>query len=479
MNCARLFFENVPDERLDRMAIQVLAPRDRDDPRYRATFRDVARIASRAQEVLRKQGLKPGDAVLVFDALSPRLFGSVVGMLASGYAVLLVEPWLPLADLSSVIEHVKPRAFWTHPLGRIWGARSSAIRKIPRWISASEAMGFPALARPEIVEVDGAHPGILTFTSGTTGKPKGSVRHHQLLHDQNRLITRAIDLDRYERPDLAVFANLVLANLGMGRGSLVVPPHWPESIWSAIESLPEEERPETLSCGPAFLKRTLKEERLRHLPLESIHVGGALTDCWIFEEGLRLQPKARWIHVYGSSEAEPVAVSDVRRTLERSRARGLFQAISVGEPIPQIRSEIDLNTAWVTGPHVCPLYAANPEENRAHKRVDAQGTIWHRMGDRIRVDGDGWWYWGRSHQSPEDFALEQAIYSAIGTSRCFVHAVGEKRVLYGERIRQYVSLIHKRFPEISEIHEGPILRDRRHRARLDRAASLKKGAPWL
>ncbi len=479
MNCSQLFFDRLRSIPPDRLAIQVLVDRNQDHPNFRASFFEVAQIAARTQQVLQARGLNPGDPVLVFDALSPRLFGSVIGMLASGFPVILVEPWLPLHELDAIIQFSKPRAFWTHPFGRLWGARSAAIRSIPIWVSSTEAMRSPKQVDTEIVNVDELHPGIITFTSGTTGNPKGSVRHHRLLLDQNLLITRAIDLDRFERPDLTVFANLVLANLAMGRGSLIVPPQWPESIWSTLECLPERSKPVTLACGPAFLKLTLSESRLSNLPLESVHVGGALTDCWIFEEALRLRPEVRWLHVYGSSEAEPVTVSDVHKSIAESRERGLFQSLYVGNPIPQVRSTIEPDTVWVTGPHVCRLYAANEKENRMHKRIDAQGTVWHRMGDRIRADQEGWWYWGRSHQSAENFALEQAIYSVVGSSRCFVHVSQGKRVLYGERVLQFASLIRKRFPEIEAIYEGPILRDRRHRARLDRVASLKKGAPWL
>ena len=51
--------------------------------------------------------------------------------------------------------------------------------------------------------------------------------------------------------------------------------------------------------------------------------------------------------------------------------------------------------------------------------------------------------------------------------------------LLGESVKAREHLIIARFPQISEVVALPIRRDRRHRARIDRKASVEKGAPWL
>ncbi|MEK7358595.1 MAG: hypothetical protein AAB250_19270, partial [Bdellovibrionota bacterium] len=187
------------------------------------------------------------------------------------------------------------------------------------------------------------------------------------------------------------------------------------------------------------------------------------------------------IHVYGSSEAEPVACADAREAVQRSRERGFFQTLSLGKPVREITSTIETDNVWVTGPHVCPLYIGGEEENRLHKKTDGEGRVWHSTGDRVRSDHDGWWYSGRSGQAHEEFLLEQKVYSAIGSSKAFVMKEDGALSLFIEadalrRTRTYEVL--REMKAFNRIFEVKIKRDRRHRARIDRAASLRTRKPW-
>jgi acyl-CoA synthetase (AMP-forming)/AMP-acid ligase II len=185
-------------------------------------------------------------------------------------------------------------------------------------------------------------------------------------------------------------------------------------------------------------------------------------------------------HLYGSSEAEPVAVSDAKMAVKKSREKNYFQTLSLGKPISFIQSQIENSRTWVTGPHVCPLYLGNDEENKLYKRKDEKGLVWHDMGDRVLEDPSGnWWYAGRSSQKPEDFKLEQDIYYFLKSSLSFVHRdKAGKLYLCGEKITNPEDVL-KKFSILEKVVNLKIKRDSRHRARIDRMASLKKGAPWL
>jgi hypothetical protein len=100
------------------------------------------------------------------------------------------------------------------------------------------------------------------------------------------------------------------------------------------------------------------------------------------------------------------------------------------------------------------------------------------MGDRITADADGWWFAGRVSQAEEAFDLEQRIYAALGRSDCFVHPAADGRlVLNGERLRSTSRArgirIERAFPEIAAVRALRVVRDRRHRSRIDRARSLR------
>ncbi len=443
------------------------------------TFGELLSLGARAQKVYRRHGLQPGDMVLLADNLGPRLYASVIGILASGATAVLVEPWMPIERINRVIRRVQPKIFSASLVGRMWGLRSQAVREIPNWVRPGEIANERGVEELHLESVDPETIGILTFTSGTTGEPKGVVRHQGYLLEQHRVLSSVLDLETFRGPDLCIFANFALANLSSGRGSIIVPPAWKTDDLRWLESLRGADAPESLTTGPAFLMRLMDETRLPEL--KSLHVGGALTDCWILETAFAHFPDAHVSHIYGSSEAEPVACIDAREAVERSRARGLFQTLSLGKPVQEIKSTIEPDNVWVAGPHVCPLYIGGDEENRLHKRRDEEGRVWHSMGDRVRSDHDGWWYSGRSGQALSDFELEQKVYAAIGSSKAFVVRENDALTLCIEpdglrRDRTYEILRSmKAFNRICEVR---IRRDRRHRARIDRVGSLRTRKPW-
>lgn len=437
------------------------------------TFGALERLAAQAQALIQQHNVRPGDAVLLFDTLSPRMYGAIIGILATGAHVVLAEPWMNLSALNDAIACVSPKLFLTSWVGRLWGYRSSVVRAIPEWANIGNIDS--GICTPlEIADVDPKSHGIVTFTSGTTGAPKGVVRQQGYLVEQQRVLTKHLGSGQYAGPDLCIFANLALSNLALGRTSLVVASDWRRRTLHALDTLPSHLQPETVTCGPAFLLALMKHAQLPHI--RSVNVGGALTDCWIFEQGFDRWPDAQWTHVYGGSEVEPVCIADARTAVARSRESGYFQTLYLGSPVAELDTIIEPDTAWVSGDHVCPFYLGDKTANTKNKRIDATGTVWHRMGDRIVTDEDGWWYAGRSHQKLEDFQLEQAIYSAIDTSTCFVHRNTDETLdIVGKITAPNKQILLDKFENISAIVETKVYRDRRHGARLDREKMWKKG----
>lgn len=420
------------------------------------TFGDLHSLSASAQTGLRSLGIKTGDTVLLADDISVELYAAAMAILGIGAALILVEPYLPVSEIDRIIHKNKPKLFLSSMLGKFWGARVPSIRSIPRWSSCKSLCSFHSSEAFKVESLDPDTPGILTFTSGTTGLSKSVIRTHSTLISQNKTIEDAARLKSFSGPDLAIFANLVFANLAMGRGSIFIDSKWKIKALQKIQSLSTELQPQTLSCGPGFLRYILKNPEISIPSLKSIHVGGAQTDCSIFQNAFRKWSQARFIHVYGSSEAEPVAISDARVAVKKSLDRGYFQTLFVGSPIPHLSTRFETSKdhegLWVKGSHV--------------------GKEWHFMGDRILSDEQGWWYQGRSQQPYEDFKTEQEIYSLIESSACFIH---DGSMLVGERIKAFENNIRSRFPKIKKIVELKMIRDRRHRARIDRIKTLKSG----
>ncbi len=466
MNCIELFIEqskNRPKE------VAIYIPFQEE-----ISFEELLRNATKAQIFYQSLKIHPGDSVLLFDSLSSRLYSSIIALAASGITIILVEPWMPIAQIQSTIRLIKPKIFVSNSIGFIWGARVPAVRDIPQWIASSSIRSKSIDAALKLENVHPDTPAILTFTSGTSGTPKGVIRSHGYLLKQHEIFAKHFESNKFRGPDLCLFANFVLSNLASGRGSVIISPTWKPKILKSLDHLPTKNQPTTLTTGPAFLIQLMKYSQLPTLQL--IHMGGALTDCWIFEKGFEHWPKARWSHVYGGSEVEPVALADGYEAVQKSRKQGYFQTLYLGKNVSDILPSMNEKGLWVSGPHVCPEYFGNPVENSLLKRKDAEGILWHCMGDHIAEDPTGnWWYQGRAAQNINHFILEQKIYQRLQSSKSFIHS----NWLIGEGVTSQSRELLEEFSELEGVIEAEIFRDRRHRARIDRTKTIENGALWL
>jgi acyl-CoA synthetase (AMP-forming)/AMP-acid ligase II len=424
-----------------------------------------------------------GDAVVLADTAGPTLYASLVAVLAAGATVVAVEPWLPVSRISPVVQQLRPRMFLGGSLGRAWAMAVPALRRINNRVHTADILGLPSGGRLEVAQVEAASAGIMSFTSGTTGKPKGVVRTHGNMEQQARCFSDCLNPDGLDGPDLCIFPNFALPNLVSGRTTVFVPRKWRAGDLRALDRLPSALAPVSLSCGPTFLVRLMELARVQSL--RTINVLGATTDCWVLREGFVRWPDARWQHAYGSSEALPVARTDAREAVARSEQRGMHQVLCLGRPIEQIEHRLERDGVWVTGGSVCGEYFGNPEANRELKRRDGDGRIWHYMGDRVQADDGLWWYAGRSQQPLEDFQLEQRIFAHRRSSKCFVERDESGALhLYGVGVAREADELRLAFPELASVVElRELCYDRRHRARLDRKASMRRGtgaaAKWI
>lgn len=436
------------------------------------TFESLRERIGRVQSTLLKRHFKTGDSVLIATEPSIDLYATVIAVLGLGGSIVLVEPWMPVKRIAEVIRLVKPKIFVTGLFGTFWGMRVKEIREIPEWIRPSQLLREKN-GGLTVADVDPQSPGIITFTSGTSGAPKGVVREQGYLIEQFNVLKKSLHTDLYKGSDLCIFANWTLLNLAQGKPTVFFPSKWSVKNFTLLEAAAHKYKIETLTAGPAFAAELLK---LKPLPfLKDVHIGGALTPNFLFQQLFNHYPETNFVHVYGSSEVEPVCVVDARESVRKSLERNTFHALYLGKPIKEIAFENKDNGMWVSGPHVCPFYLNNQRENELNKRKDADGKIWHFMGDRIELDReDHWWYQGRSQLKSEDFLLEQKLYRLLGHDRAFIHRTDKSLTVIGEDLKKRWSDIKIALPEVESFSEAIIKKDIRHRARIDRKATMKK-----
>lgn len=465
MNCIELFAIKSQDKK-DQMAFVT--------PFGEAcSFLELRERVMRTQSTLIEKKFKTGDSVLMAVEPSIDMYAIVLAVMGLGGSIVLVEPWMPIKRISEVIKIVNPKVFVSSLMGNLWGLRILEIRAIPHWIKPKTLLSGK---KNELIvtSVDENTPGIFTFTSGTSGTPKGVVRDQGYLLKQFAVLNKSLHLDAYNGSDLCIFANWTLLNLAQGKPTVFFPSVWSLKNFQWLKEATKLYQIETLTSGPAFIKKMNESISLPHL--KDIHIGGALTSCSLFEDLFNRYTETKIFQVYGSSEVEPVCVVDARISVQKSREKNLFHALHLGPPISEIDYQNKDNGIWVAGPHVCPFYINNQRENELNKYKDENNRIWHFMGDRIEIDEGGeWWYSGRSQFKIVDFKMEQRIYNFLGHDLAFLHR-NEKNnlVLFGENIKNKINEIKLMFPQIEEIIEAKMIKDNRHRARLDRKAVLLK-----
>jgi acyl-coenzyme A synthetase/AMP-(fatty) acid ligase len=397
------------------------------------SFSDLERASARAAGLLRAAGLRPGDGVLLLLPMSAELYVALLAIFRLGLVALILDPSAGQGHIERCCALYPPQALiardWTHLL-RLF---SPALRSIRLKVS----VGLPvpgtvswrrvdrASAIPTAHPCGPATPALLTFTSGSTGRPKAAVRSHGFLLAQHRAVQQALELKPGE-VDITTLPVFVLANLASGVTSVIpdVDLRHPDSIRPGrLVGQVHAHRATRLVTSPALLEHLADycEKRRLTLPsLRKVATGGGPVFARVWTKLDRVAPCAEVTAVYGSTEAEPIALLapcglDATDRQSMDRGRGL----PAGFPVPSIRLRI-LHDQWgkpigpfteaefaavclpsgeageivVSGAHVLAGYLNGHGDKQNKFAVD--GTPWHRTGDAGYLDTRGrLWLLGR------------------------------------------------------------------------------------
>jgi olefin beta-lactone synthetase len=516
-NLAR-FLHHQAQERADTPALVFPAGRGSGQAEEIVTFGALDRDGRRFAAALVDSGLVQGDRVLLLVPPSRALYVAMVGAVAAGAVAVFVDPSMGRAHIDAAIESVKPRVFIGVPRAHLLRLASRAARAIERRIvvGGSALLGErfeDVLARaPEpmpLAEVPGDAPCIISFTSGTTGAPKGAVRTHLLLATQGDALDRALPRTAGD-VDLATLPLFALLAVSQGVPSVfadVDPADVSRFDPAVIVGQIERHRVTGIGGSPALLLRLARHLRAtgQTVPrVRMVTLGGAPAAPHLLRLLIDAFPAASVHVLYGSTEAEPVASAEARE-LVALRGRGccvgrpheglLVRVVRAGLPAGHAVGSIDevtlatgeVGELVVSGPVVVERYMES-RDTEATKLVDGEGRRWHRMGDLGRLDEDGRiWLHGRAGEAIETprgalypLDVEPLVETIEGVARAglvgaagraalaLVCAPGAPPARTIARVRAALAAEGLPIDDVFPIAEMPV--DRRHRARIDRAA---------
>lgn len=404
------------------------------------TFGELDLRSRQIAALLLKEGLQPGDGVVVFIPMSPELYAIMAALLRLGMVPIFMQPSAWRDTLDRAMSVLQVRAFIGIPVACAARLLVPALRRVPKaFVAGTFFPGAVALRSASMLApcehleaVADDRPAILTFTSGSTGRPKGVPRSHGILAETHKILSAHLGLVPGGL-DVALLPLVVFTNLGAGVGSLI--PDADLTRPGAIDaqrlaSQIDTWSPQGIVASPALLERLADEtlsRNARFASIQRIFAGGAPVFPRVLDKLAEVAPAARVNAIYGATEAEPMAVvaRDEFGVDERAamhRAKGLL----VGCPVPEVQlrilrdrfgeprgpwmpAELEAASAGleeageivVSGKHVVQSYLDSADDRELKIRVGAQ--IWHRTGDAGWLDAKGrLWLLGSCHARIED-----------------------------------------------------------------------------
>ena len=267
-NCVHRWSERTPD------AVGAVFAGE-DGERREWTFAELSRATTRLAEGLIALGIEPGDRVAIYMPMCPEVavashacahVGAVQVPIFSGFAAPAVRERLRDSEAKVVItaDTSLRRGKWLDMRATVEEAvtESSSVQHVVTWSRADGSWDGVQLGPGELapLELDAEHPYLLTYTSGTTGKPKGVLHVHggflvsitrevayQADAHAGEVILFATDMGWIMGPWTVVGGGALGCRLIFAEGA---PDQPPDRLWRLVER----ERVNVLGCSPTLVR---------------------------------------------------------------------------------------------------------------------------------------------------------------------------------------------------------------------------------
>jgi acetyl-CoA synthetase len=427
-NCVHRWAEQTPE-------VAAALWQSEDGQRHGLTYRELSDRVARFAEALVALGVGPGDRVAYFLPMSPEIsivshacahIGAIQVPIFSGFAAPAVAQRLQHSEAKVVVtadgslrrgrempmKEIVDEALRESPSVEhvvVWRrlARDDVPMTAGRDVFDAEAMsGRPGSLEP--LEVDSEHPYLLTYTSGTTGPPKGVVHvqggflvsitrevAYQADAKPGDVIHFVTDMGWIMGPWEVVGGNALGCTILFAEGA----PDWPapDRLWGLVER----ERVGVLGLSPTLIRALIPHGRelVDNHDLSSLRVLVTTGEPWNPEP-------YRWLHEVvggrrcpiincsggtevGACFLSPTVAMPIKACSVGGPALGMAMDIVDAEGRP-VRGEVGELVCRKPFPGMTRGFWRDPE-----RYLD---TYWRRLpgiwvhGDWASIDEDGYWY---------------------------------------------------------------------------------------
>ena len=395
------------------------------------TFGELLDRTGAYAEFLRREGIRPGERVMLMVRPSPEFICLAFALFALGAVVILIDPGMGYRNLLACIGAVKPATLIAIPRAQLFSRLfRRPFASVRRRLCVGRGLGLlgvelpaqPPAAQLTVAPSQDTDLAAIIFTTGSTGPPKG-VRYEQRIFNAQLAMIRdhyRIGPGQVDQPAFPLFA---LFSLALGATAVIpdMDPTRPAKVNPAKFIRTINEYQVSYSFGsPAIwrvIARHCQERGLRLPSLKKVLMAGAPVPGELISRLAAILPEEAEIHVpYGATEALPiVSITGREVTGETWALTRQGQGVCLGRALPGIELRViamsdghlageravtplppgEVGEIVVRGPVVTAAYDHNESENWLAK-IPVHDTLWHRMGDLGYLDESGrLWFCGR------------------------------------------------------------------------------------
>jgi acyl-CoA synthetase (AMP-forming)/AMP-acid ligase II len=406
------------------------------------TYGDFSAGVEAAARGLHDLGIRAGDRAIIFLPMGLLMYTAMFAVQRLGAIAVFLDSWARRHHLGASAACVAPVAMISHR------AAFDLVKEVPEFAPVryrilagpgegsfaarlEELMTTPGTS--EVAPVESETTALITFTTGSSGDPKGANRTHRFLVAQHEALDRVLPYAAADR-DLPAFPIFSLNNLAAGVTTILPALNLAAPSERDPALLTAQIVQEQISCAtlsPSMLlgvARYCAETGVTLPRLRRVVTGGAPISKDNVRAFKAIAPAAKVWVLYGSTEVEPMAHIEADEMLAVPAdpdPEVVEDGVNVGHIDEAVRYKflrivkgpIDLAaTPWeelevprgevgefaVSGDHVCRDYYNNADAFVKTKIRDRDGTVWHRTGDLARLDEHGHlWVVGRVHNAVE------------------------------------------------------------------------------